>query len=430
MQYIQKRTVIGLAIVFYLALESYYLFFRFHAHMQDLALYRGTALEILSGQVPFRDFNLEYPLFALIPILLPGWLSAHTGGSLESYVGWFITQNLLVAICMGMIVRQMDRGEQALRYYAAATVCSLPVFLFRFDAFPAMLTLLAVGFVVKKPGLSGMALMASVAAQLYAVVLVPVLGLYYLFTRNWRGLLWQIAGFVGLGAVIVACIAWLGMDRASGFMNYHLLRGIQIESLTGGILLLLDQCNLLHVGMEQSFGAMHLVTPLTPVLLPVINAVTPVCFMLMVCYLIWAFQRSVQLGGTLSLTPLIAAAAAQILLFILLNKVLSPQYLVWLLPLVPFCGPRTSVVFIIAVMLTVIIFPGHYYGLVQKQLLMVVMLNLRNGLLVWLFARVVADISMKAGAPMPYRAADSMRVTSKTSTVTKPNSSVTTPRIL
>jgi len=50
-------------------------------------------------------------------------------------------------------------------------------------------------------------------------------------------------------------------------------------------------------------------------------------------------------------------------------------------------------IFTIAIMLTVLIFPGHYYNLISKQLLMVVILNIRNGLLIWLFIELILEIA-------------------------------------
>lgn len=380
------------AILVYLALESYYLFFRFHGHIQDLALYHSIAGKVMDGQVPFRDFRIEYPIFSLIPILIPGLLSRLGDGSFESYVCWFVAQNMLIGLSMGCIIARMDTRGTAYPRFLIATLFFLPVFLFRFDPFPALLTLLALAYVSRKPFASGMSLMASIAAKLYSIVLVPVFGLYYLFNRDIKRTLWLSAGAGSVLVLILGCIALARIAAASDFMQYHLLRGIQIESLAGGVLLLLEQVGLVKLDVAHSFGAMHLVTPLSAPVLKWINIIMPVCFMTMVFFFGWSFYKAVTMSGTISFRQLNAAVAAQILLFILLNKVLSPQYLVWLLPLIPFCRFRASLLFTIAIMLTVLIFPGHYYHLISKQLLMVVVLNIRNGLLIWLFIELLSEV--------------------------------------
>ncbi|MBO9613899.1 MAG: DUF2029 domain-containing protein [Dyadobacter sp.] len=388
-----RHILVLLVILFYLALESYYLFFRFHGHIQDLSLYQGIASKTMEGQVPFRDFRIEYPIFALIPILIPGLLSQLAGGSFESFACWFVFQNLVLGLVMAWIISRSDASGKAFPRFLIATLFAFPIFLFRFDPFPALLTLLAIVNVSHKPFAAGMALMVSVAAKLYSIVLFPVFGLYYVFNSDGKKLLWLIAGAGCICAAILSCIAWLGMDAATDFMHYHLLRGIQIESLAGGILLILEQTGLIELDVTHSFGAMHLVTPLSDLVLKCINIAMPVCFISMAVFLLRAFYKSFSLPGGITFRQLNAAAAAQILLFILLNKVLSPQYLIWLLPLIPFCRFKASVIFTVALMFTVLIFPGHYYGLISKQLPMVVILNIRNGLLIWLLIELLSEIA-------------------------------------
>lgn len=387
-----RHVLVLSAILVYLALESYYLLFRFHGHIQDLSLYQSVALKIMNGQVPYRDFRIEYPLFSIIPILLPGVLSQLGGGSFESYVCWFIVQNLILGAAMAWIINRLDVSGSALPRFLIATLFFLPIFLFRFDPFPALLTLLAIAYVSRQPFISGMSLMVSIAAKLYSIVLIPVFGVYCIFNRNGRGLFRLAAGACCICAAILGCIAWIGMDAASDFMYYHMLRGIQIESLAGGILLLLEQTGLIALDVKHSFGAMHLVTPLSGAVLQCINILIPACFLAMMIFLCLTFYRA-QASGGITFRRLNAAAAAQILLFILLNKVLSPQYLIWLLPLIPFCRVRASLIFTVVLMLTVLIFPGHYYSLISKQLQMVVILNIRNGLLIGLFWELVSDIA-------------------------------------
>ncbi|WP_157504635.1 hypothetical protein [Dyadobacter beijingensis] len=387
------HTIALAAGLLYLALESYYLFFRFAGHMQDLLLYQGTAMRLLGGEVPFRDFRLEYPVFSLVPIVLPGILSSLAGGSFKSYVFWFVVQNLALGLGMAAVIAKMDTRGKVLPKYLMAMLFSLPVFLFRFDTFPALLTIVAVYYISQKPFVSGMSLLASVAAKLYSIVLVPVFGWYYLFQKEWKKLGWQIAGFVAAAAILAGCIAAMEMNAASDFMRYHLLRGIQIESLAGGMLMLLESFGLIELDIAHSFGAIHLITPLTAGILGFINITTPICFLAMTAYLGWAFHRASAMPAGLQTRRLIASCGAQILLFMLLNKVFSPQYMIWLLPLVPFCKARTHLLFTVALMLTVVIFPGQYHNLLSKQWPMVIILNARNALLIWLFVEMLGEIN-------------------------------------
>jgi hypothetical protein len=65
-------------------------------------------------------------------------------------------------------------------------------------------------------------------------------------------------------------------------------------------------------------------------------------------------------------------AAALILALMLGSKILSPQYVIWLLPLVPLSvggvsGLGVSAVFLAACYLTTQVFPIHYYDLLNLR---------------------------------------------------------------
>ena len=73
---------------------------------------------------------------------------------------------------------------------------------------------------------------------------------------------------------------------------------------------------------------------------------------------------------------------AALVVFIIANKVFSPQYLVWLYPLFPLVNGRFRsaiwVAFLAASCLTWYIYPIHYYDLVDTQQVPVDALFLRN----------------------------------------------------
>ena len=87
------------------------------------------------------------------------------------------------------------------------------------------------------------------------------------------------------------------------------------------------------------------------------------------------------------------------LVVILVNKVLSPQYLVWLLPFAALLPSRQSVLLLVIVVLTVLLYPLGFRALVSVQTPAVLALNVRNLLLVVYFAWVAWPRPVEPAAP-------------------------------
>ncbi|WAC09837.1 hypothetical protein [Dyadobacter pollutisoli] len=387
----RQNCALILCVFVYILVESYYLYGRFASHQSDLTLYYSTAVNLLEGKVPFRDFKLEYPFFALIPIVIPQILNGLTGGSFATYPFWLVVQNLFLGLAIGLLIYKTVglHKKIAVYKYAVILIFSLPIFLYRFDPFPAFLTIFTIYSVLLKPFFSGASLVTSIGAKLYTIIFLPVIGLFYLINRRYNVALLSLSG--GLFIVLISFLAFFLMEENGirDFLKYHQSRGIHLESFLGGLLLLLYQFGIGSVEVKHSFGAMHLVTPWTDELLFFVKIITPLCFAALIIFIGWAFREQKLNERKVPVLSLVHAFAAQLLLFLLLNKVLSPQYMVWLLPIIPFCNSRIFLIFTAALMLTVFIFPGEYHYLIARHISMVLVLNLRNLLLVWLLFEVL-----------------------------------------
>ncbi|TLV03820.1 hypothetical protein [Dyadobacter luticola] len=380
----------GIVIVF-LLLEVYILLFRHIAHQADLELYYRVAFNIIEGQIPYRDFPLEYPLFALIPIVIPEIFNHFLEGNLNQYTAFFAAQNILLGIGTGILVIKTSRFDSKSRSYRFALIfiLSLPIFLFRFDPFPAFLSSLAIFFMSRKQIASGFVWLISVAVKLYTVIFFPILALYYYLSKQFISAFKQLAGML-LGSVLVSiALRWVGADNAFDFLSNHVQRGIHLESLAGGLILLLQSAGVGSVKIQHDFGAMHLQTAWSSPVLQFIKLLTPLLFVSLLGYIGLIFKREINVQGNIALQTILIAFSTQLLLFIILNKVFSPQYLVWLLPFIPFLDRKTFIIFTATLMLTILIFPGNYYDLILMKTYMVIMLNVRNVLLIWMFVRLL-----------------------------------------
>jgi hypothetical protein len=88
---------------------------------------------------------------------------------------------------------------------------------------------------------------------------------------------------------------------------------------------------------------------------------------------------------------LIAFLTASVLLLMLANKVLSPQYVAWLLPPGALLPWRKSLLLVVIFALTTIEFPIAFRQLMDLWPGLVFVLNLRNLLLLVLFLWIVLD---------------------------------------
>jgi hypothetical protein len=125
------------------------------------------------------------------------------------------------------------------------------------------------------------------------------------------------------------------------------------------VLLALHHLFGLAVHWKSSHGSQNLVGT-GPDAIGALETVLQVCALLAVW---WLFARGP--GGR---EELVRASAAAVVAFVALGKVLSPQFLIWLVPLVPLVrgrrGLQASALLGLALVLTQIWFPFRYWDLV------------------------------------------------------------------
>jgi hypothetical protein len=164
-------------------------------------------------------------------------------------------------------------------------------------------------------------------------------------------------------------------------------RGLQVESLAASVLMFprsVDSIVFEHGAFELRGEGVGLATSLSPFLTLLLLAVTGLAMW-------WEFRRCGELG--VGAFP--RHAAALILAFMLGSRVLSPQYMVWLLPLVPLSaggvvGIIICLLFLAACFATTLVFPFHYGDLLSFRYPGPELLLARNLLLVVLWTVMLA----------------------------------------
>lgn len=367
---------------------------RFELHEGDLHLYYKYSLNVLQGQMPYRDFPLEYPPLALLPMVLPQL--ANLGFGFHGYIILFLLQNILITTLIALLLLRVtsyyqlrQRSSKVLRVYILLAVLSAPFLMWRFDLFPALLTLLALLFVIlEQPAIAGVWLGLGITAKLYPVVLLPIFSAYYLASRKYRDLQWLLLGSIGATVVALLPFALIAKSEIFSFLRYHQQRGLQIESLWAGIVSLAHVFGLTKASVVINYGAFHLESPLANSIVKWLPLISILSFLGVIAFCLRSFRREYLMRGKITAESLVTYIVALLLTFIATSKVFSPQYLIWLLPFAPLIRPRQLGLIVGIFALTTLIFPGTYDRLVKMQALLVLVLNLRNlfvvVLLLWL----------------------------------------------
>lgn len=357
----------------------------------------GDALEVkhiadslADGGVAYRDFLVEYPPLSLLHIFLPRFLG---GPSDFAYEVLFSVLGLSLALACGAVVYWLaQRGWSAEEPVATALVfCGLalailPLVMWRFDIMPTLLSVLALAaFSLRNSAWSGTLLGLGAAAKLFPAFIGPPLFLANVIERRYRSaVLLTVAATVTLGLFALEVYLVAG---AAGFsyLDYQEARGIEIESVAGGLALLGDKVGLARAQLFIDFRSWQVESSLIDGLTLPLTALTLAILATLVGGAFWRFRSDVGETGSASPASVVAAVVATLLAVILTNKVLSPQYMVWLLPFAALLPRRQSLLMVVILALTTLIYPFQFQQLIALRAEHVLALNLRNALLVVLF---------------------------------------------
>jgi uncharacterized membrane protein len=365
--------------------------FRHAHHFRDVGLYRRYTEALLNGHVPYRDFFMEYPPGALAVFLPPAAATSHHYyAAFKALMALFgVATLVLVAFLLIRLGASVGRLWIGVLLVAVSPVALGPISLNTYDAWPALLTVAALALLlVRRDVLAFGVLGLAFAAKVYPIVVVPAALAWTWRARGRRVALTACAAFAAVAITIVLPFLILAPHGLIESFRSQAARGLQIESLGAQLLVAADHLGLYSVTVaHHTKGAVSY--DLRGSLPHALGAVSSALQLAAVALVTWLYARGRD--DAYRLTVAFAAAVAGFLAF---TRFFSPQYLVWLVPLVPLVDSVAAWVLLAVALALDQVWFFHYHSIVElggRSWFVLV----RDLLVVALFAVVLRQESVK-----------------------------------
>ncbi|WP_443046009.1 glycosyltransferase 87 family protein [Streptomyces sp. GQFP] len=324
---------------------------------------------LTQGAFPVDDKLWQYPPGAGPVLLSPALLPPLT--YFEAFVALTLATDALILIALTRAGRRPGRSLRGAAYWTAGLPLLLQVPLARYDVQVTALAVISLLTLSRSPRACG------AFAALGALVKVwPALVLVGLPRGRTTRSAWTSATVTATAALAVLAVAF---SDPFSFLRQQGGRGVQIESFGGTALALATRAGW-EGRVRYQYGAMEFVGPYVSSVAALSLGLTVVAFGLL---LLWR----VRARHWTEATPFDAALTA-VLLFTITSRVISPQYMVWLLGLAAVCltSRHTSQrpvawLLLAATAVTSVDYPAMYAEVIGCTWTGVAVMVVRNGLL-------------------------------------------------
>ncbi|HHU67193.1 DUF2029 domain-containing protein [Corynebacterium sp.] len=328
---------------------------------------------ILAEPMPFGDVRYyyrgvsgadptaltEYPDAGVWPVRLLGWLTGLEG--LAFVVGFLAMNALLDAAVLALLLRRGERRFTAGWFWVFFGLATGHVLWLRLDLVPGVLVAGTAALLFTRPAVGAAVLAAAAAVKLWPAVLAA--GLVGGLRRSGT---WVRVGSFLLSLVGLAGVTWVtaGSGRLLSPLSYQGDRGIQIESVAATPFLLRahgdPEAYWMGYAASKSYEIHGPGTDLA------VRAADVALYAVLAFALGWAVWQ--LFADRWRPRTAVAFLLLLVLLLMVANKVFSPQYIVWVGPLLAVClrvsGSRlvawTAGLAVVAAALGLYVYPYHY----------------------------------------------------------------------
>ena len=337
-------------------------------------LYRSWSSQVLDeGSAPYSETQIEYPPGAIPFLVLPGIFGTAVGTYRLAFVLMMGVVDLLGLVACLRISRRWQSPSAPWLWVVLVGLMG-PLAYARFDLVPAVMTAWAIERAAHgRWGWAGGWMSAAGVAKVYPFLLLPLMLVSSPNRKRsaWASIAVMVAG--GLPFLTVLGDVWRDVG------GYHLSRGIHVESLWGSILFIASRQGL-ATQLEFGAGALHFTGNVAEGLRLVCD-IGVLAVMAAGIYITAKVPRG-------DVRMLSAAMLGTLCLAMVASPVLSPQFILWIVPLgvaaVAAEWGRTIPLLLTGITVaTVAIFPFLYSELASGAPLPVILLWGRNLALLW-----------------------------------------------
>lgn len=360
----------------------------------DLPLYRQWVMAGVSvNEWPVLSYGWVYPAGALVPMVL-----AAAAGPASFQLLWFAMTAALNAVSIRCLVQAAPAGP---RRYAGAQLWMLvllitsPVALLRLEGIAAPLAIIGLTLLARRPFLAAIVLSAATWIKVWpAAILMAVVAT----GRHW----FTVAlGALTVSAGIAITVSALGGFRfLASFITMQSDRGLQVEAPISAAWLWMSDLGVGHafVWQDQMLSTEEVTGPGADVAALVMGPLMVIAVASILGVIVVASLRGVP-AATLIVNGALALSTA----LVVFNKVGSPQYVLWIAPIVAF-GFATAgrawrvpaILTVLIALLTTLVFPVFYLPLLDGDLGAASLLTARNALLIGLLGWSLRRLALLA----------------------------------
>ena len=301
-----------------------------HEWPGDVPHYQMFGERILDGEIPYHDFYAEYPPGALPIFVLPAAISErHYVTDFKWLMALFGAIALVAAAATLLVLGAgLQRFAVSLSAIAVSPALLGHVFLNRYDLWPtALVSVGLLALLSQRVRTAALCLALAVTAKIYAIAALPAAAVHVARTQGRRASTRGLMALLAVAAFITLPFAIVAFGGLGNSFYVQSTRPLQIESLGASVLLVADQLGLYDAHL---FGGKANSIDLHGSLPAVVSVVTSLLALAAVLLVVWTYWR-----GKDTADRFVAAFTASIAAYVAFFKVLSPQYLTWLIPLVP-----------------------------------------------------------------------------------------------